>query len=161
MSTAAGAAKKLDEKTRGLTKTVTDPLGDIAKSLVGKAGVSDPSTQRGLGGALAGGGVFGSTGAFFRGQKEGEIIEEERRQAERDEDKRQLFNEDIFNLAQSFGGRVAQTPSFDFENLAFQGDDPRGADLNRLINIFSRRSSEVLNQRVAPGLSQTRLSLVE
>ena len=82
---------------------------------------------------------------------------------------RQTFNQEVINRARLLSGRLAQDPSgrsivgdpdFEFSQLSFTGDDPRSAELEELVNIFTNRSKQLLERRARPGATQTRLSLI-
>lgn len=142
----------------GVTQTVAKPFQSL--------GISDLSTSSGIGGALLGAATAATNPAValaggLTGRESGQRIEDARAQADADEASRQQFNDEIFALAESLQGRVAQQPFSDFERLNFSGEDPRQQRLQNLINIFANRSQEVIQRQFEPGISQTRLSLVE
>jgi len=149
----------------GIGSKILTPSTSLIDKVTGNLGsISDRSTRGLVGGSLAGavlGPVGVATGAL-KGKRSGEIIEEERAATERaEEESRQQFNTDIFQIAQRLQGRIADNPDFDFESLRFIGDDPRQEQLKRLVQSFTARADEVSAARFEPGLSQTRLSLVE
>lgn len=149
---------------------MSEAAGAVARPIQ-NLGVSDLSTSLGIGGGLVGGlagsalgpvgSLAGGAVGFSRGREAGQQVEDARAQAERDEAARQQFNQEIFELAESFQGRVAQTPSFELDQLRFQGQDPREQRLQELVNVFTNRQQEVRQRLFEPGVSQTRLSLVE
>jgi len=139
---------------------VTRPVGGLLEDI----GVSDESTRGLLTGGITGGLANPSLAipGALAGQQTGQRIEEARAQAEQEQESgRQQFNEEIFSLAESLQGKIAAQPEFDFESLEFIGSDPREDRLRRLVQAFTQRSDEVFTQRFEPGISQTRLSLVE
>lgn len=139
-------------------------LGDIGGGIGRTLGISDPSSAGLIGGGFLGSrlGLGGAIAGGAAGKKSGQRIEQARAQAAADEAQRRQFNEEIFQLAESLSGRVGQVrPDFDFEELAFSGQDPRQERLQSLVNLFQRRQQEFEQQSFAPGLSQTRLSLLE
>lgn len=123
----------------------------------------------------SGGGVSQNLGDFFSGGATRRSREIAQTNAETSEQQRQALNDRTFNIATDLAGKIGQFPflkdpsqgpdlgiTSDFsEGLNFAGADPRQARLSQLINIFTRRSEEVRNAQNAPGLSQTRLSLLE
>lgn len=150
---------------------MSEAAATVAKPIQ-KLGVSDLSTSLGLGGGITGGLVgnlvgglpgaaVGGIAGFTKAREAGQQIQDARAEAERAESARQAFNEEIFQLAESFQGNVAQAPGFNFDQLQFAGGDPRQQRLEQLVNIFTNRQQEVRQRLFQPGVSQTRLSLVE
>lgn len=143
-----------------LVRTVSRPVDSLLQNI----GVGDESTRGLLSGGLTGGLLGGVTGAFGGGgigQQVGQALEDQRKFADSSEAARQQFNDDVFRLAQNFEGRIAQNEDVDFGQFNFQGADDRTAQLDKLTALFKARQQEVIQQRFQPGVSQTRLSLIE
>jgi len=144
------------------SKTVNKATEKVG-GFLGDIGISDESTKGSITGGLLGSQLPGGLipGAAL-GKIQGEKVEQARDEAAAaDEAARVRFNEDIFRLAESLQGKIASRPEFDFESLEFIGSDPREERLKRLVQSFTTRSDEVFSSRFEPGISQTRLSLVE
>lgn len=142
----------------GVLDTFTNPVLDVADRLPDPLNIRR-ATQKDN---LLGKSLRLTAPGFLDARRARKKLEAERAQAEAaSERERSAFNENIFRLATDLQGNVAQNPQFDFDSLRFIGDDARQGQLQNLVNIFQRRSNEVLSQRFEPGASQTRLSLVE
>ena len=148
---------------------VTDILDPISKPLskgLGALGIPDPIAG-GVGKGLTGGLLFGTPAGIPAGvgagvQRKNEL-EQAKAQKESNEAARLQANEDIFALAKRLTGTTARQENafFDLEQLQFKGEDPRQAMLEALVEGLSGRQASVQGQTFTPGLSQTRLALVQ
>lgn len=82
------------------------------------------------------------------------------------EQNRQTHNKSIYSFVENLQGNISNfsevNPGFDFESIKLAGASAAEENkLSGLINLFQRRQKQVLDARTAPGIAQTRLSLLE
>lgn len=147
----------MSEVASGITSAVAKPVSAVLSPVFGdKVGGF-------VGNVASGNALFGPLGgalAPLSARDQEKELARQRAEAEANEAQRKAFNDQVFSLAESFSGRVAQNPDFNFEALTLAGSDPREARLAELINVFKTRGASVQQQEFQPGNSQTRLSLV-